>query len=108
MFKVYNIYSGRTVKAGFAMEDEAQDWLDEADVEMANYAIEEMEIEEEEEFSNDRSEEGTKTPVVIEDEDDGFRKNFIRSDGDKDDGDDDDDDDEQENFYSEFDPDDDF
>jgi hypothetical protein len=102
MFKVYNIYSGRTVKAGFAVEEQAQDWLDEADIETANFAIEEMEIEEEEEFSDARNNEEPSVPIVIEDEDDGFRKNFIRSD------DDDDDDDEQENFFSEFDPDDDF
>ena len=48
-WKVYNIHTGRTIKAGFEDEESAKDWLEmRRDLSMEDYLVEELDEEEEE------------------------------------------------------------
>jgi len=51
-WKVYNIHSGRIVKAGFGDEEAAKDWLEiRRDLAPEDFLVEEMDDEEEEEWA---------------------------------------------------------
>lgn len=52
-WKVYNIHSGRIIKAGFSDEESAKDWLEiRRDLAPEDFLVEEMDDEEEEEWAN--------------------------------------------------------
>ena len=52
-WKVYNIHSGRIVKAGFDEEETAKDWLEiRRDLAPEDFLVEEMDDEEEEEWAS--------------------------------------------------------
>lgn len=51
MWKVYNIQTGRIIKAGFENDDQAKDWLERRkDLADDEFDVEEMDEEEEEEY----------------------------------------------------------
>ena len=50
-WKIYNIYSGKSLKVGFTDEDEAKDWLDKHQkYSQDDYLVEEMDSDEEQEW----------------------------------------------------------
>src|SRR5262245_48527668 len=65
VWKVYNIQTGRIVKAGFDSDDQAKDWLERRkDLADDEYDIDEMDEEEEEEFlENEDGEEEDEAPA---------------------------------------------
>ena len=49
LWKIYNIHSGKMLKAGFEDEDEAKEWLEARDhLPLEDYLVEEMDPDEEE------------------------------------------------------------
>ena len=79
VWKVYNIESGKILKAGFETEDEAKDWLEARYEDLADeYTVEEMDADEEEEWREGQEEEMEAAPIaddedeVGHDEDDAF------------------------------------
>lgn len=73
MWKVYNIATGRIVKAGFESDDQAKDWLERRkDLADDEFDIDEMDEEEEEEYleSEDEEDEEVASSVEVDAEDD--------------------------------------
>ena len=53
-WKVYNIHTGKTIKAGFDEEEIAKEWLENRrDLDIEDYIVEEMDEEEEEALGED-------------------------------------------------------
>jgi len=85
-WKIYNIHSGKIVKAGFDDEEIAKDWLENRrDLEQVDFLVEEMDDEEEEEYAS------------REDDDEEVGASF-QAEATDDDDDDDDDDSKEEAF----------
>jgi hypothetical protein len=102
VWKVYNIQTGRIIKAGFETDDQAKDWLERRkDLPDDEHDIDEMDEEEEEEFleseSDDDEGEGAYEPDV-EDGEDVREINYPDDDasGDEDDEDEEEDEEEEE------------
>lgn len=69
MWKIFNIESGKILKAGFEDEDTAKEWLEARDVTaVEDFAIEEMDQDEEEEWRENGGEEDEED-VADDDED---------------------------------------
>jgi hypothetical protein len=72
LWKVYNIETGKIMKAGFESEDDAKDWLEERFEDLADeYAAEEMDQDEEEDWreANDEEQEDVVAAPASEEED---------------------------------------
>ncbi len=79
MWKVFNISSGLTIKAGFADEDDAQAWLlAHEELEAENYLVEEMDPDEEDEYA--LSLEEAEVELVEEDDEEEVTKSFVEID----------------------------
>ena len=100
MYKILHISSGRTLRAGFDSEDVAQDWMDARDhLNQELYVIEEMDIDEEEEYlTQDHDEDADDGEEYVDESEDELGY----------DQDDDSDYDPDSNMLSEIDPDEDF
>jgi hypothetical protein len=104
-WKVYNVHTGKIVKAGFEDEDSAKDWLEmRRDLPTEDYLVEEMDEEEEDAVEDDDDEEIEPSFVpeeLDEDENDDFgRMGFEDEDEDEDeDYDDEDEDDDEDDDY---------
>jgi hypothetical protein len=69
LWKVYNIETGKIMKAGFEAEDDAKDWLEERFEDLADeYAVEEMDQDEEDDWreANDEEEAVVVAPAAEE------------------------------------------
>jgi hypothetical protein len=72
LWKVYNIETGKIMKAGFESEDDAKDWLEERFEDLADeYAVEEMDQDEEDDWreANEDDEDAVASPVADDDVD---------------------------------------
>ena len=64
LWKVYNIETGKVLKAGFESEDDAKDWLEERSENLADeYVVEEMDTDELEEWQEEKEDEEDDIPV---------------------------------------------
>lgn len=71
-WKVYNIHTGKIIKAGFDDEEAAKDWLElRRDLATEDYLVEELEEEEEELLEEDDEDSDAFVPEEDDDEDDG-------------------------------------
>ena len=71
LWKVYNIETGKIMKAGFESEDDAKDWLEERYEDLADeYAVEEMDQDEEDDWrdANDEDNDEVVAAPAAEDE----------------------------------------
>ncbi len=94
IWKVYNIQTGQTLKAGFSNEDQARTWLEEHRAGREdNYIYEEMDDDEEQEWlesSANSDEDGDISGSAEDIEDESFerdRYNYSTEDDDGEDGD---------------------
>lgn len=70
-WKVYNVHTGRIVKAGFDDEETAKDWLElRKDLLTVDFLVEEMDEEEEEEYQEQEEEEDEEVEDSFADDDD--------------------------------------
>lgn len=77
-WKVYHIQSGRILKAGFASEDEAKDWLEQKSGELQeDYEVEEMDPDEEEDWRERMEDEEYEEGEITEDEPIGFGDDYF-------------------------------
>ncbi len=71
LWKVYNIETGKIMKAGFESEDDAKDWVDTRFEDLADeYAVEEMDQDEEDDWreaNEEDSDEVVAAPAVEDD-----------------------------------------
>jgi hypothetical protein len=73
LWKVYNIESGKILKAGFDNEDDAKDWLEERAEKLADeHVVEEMDTDEIEEWKEENEAEEVEEKEEEADEDDDF------------------------------------
>lgn len=71
LWKVYNIETGKILKAGFDNEDDAKDWLEERADKLADeHVVEEMDTDEIEEWKEENEEE--EVEAKVEDDDDEY------------------------------------
>lgn len=69
VWKVYNIQTGRIVKAGFDSDEQAKDWLERRkDLADDEFDVDEMDEEEEEEFLESDDDDEEETPGDLEPE----------------------------------------
>lgn len=109
-WKVYNIHTGKIVKAGFEEEDAAKDWLElRRDLPTEDYLVEELD-EEEEDALEDEDDDSPFVPddVVDEDVEDISKHGIAFVDDEDEDVDEDLDDDEDEEDEEDEDEDDDY
>lgn len=73
LWKVYNIETGKILKAGFDNEDDAKDWLEERAEKLADeHVVEEMDTDEIEEWKEENEEEEVEEKEEEAEEDDDF------------------------------------
>ncbi len=84
LWKVYNIETGKILKAGFESQDDANDWLEERAEKLADeHVVEEMDADEIEEWNEENGEDEDEVAAAAEDEDE---DDYVE-DSDADDGD---------------------
>lgn len=70
LWKVYNIETGKILKAGFDNEDDAKDWLEERADKLADeHVVDEMDTDEIEEWKEENEDEEVAVKVKEEDDD---------------------------------------
>jgi hypothetical protein len=69
LWKVYNIETGKILKAGFDNEDDAKDWLEERAEKLADeHVVEEMDADEIDEWNEENKEDDVEAKVKEDDE----------------------------------------